>query len=59
MILKQSTTLLCSVSKVRVVRESDHRLVRHEHGEGFRSETVLEVHGEHLLVVSVYSVLQS
>jgi len=40
------------VAKVKIVRESDHKLVRHEHGEGFTSVTVFEVHGEHLIVTA-------
>ena len=44
-------TFVCS--QVKIVRESDHKLVRHEHGDGFTSETTFEVYGDHLTVVSL------
>jgi len=39
--------------QVKIVRESDHKLVLHEHGHGVTSVVTFEIRGEHLFVVSV------
>ena len=50
---EQSTLALCMALQVKIVRESDHKLVRHETGDGFTSVTTFEACGDNLTVVSI------
>jgi len=52
-VTKQWLFGLCMFPQVKIVRESDHKLVLTNHGDGFNSVTTFEVSGNSLTLVSI------